>query len=237
MVYFVVAMGAPDGETAAIRDEEQLLALLERRDLEIDFLREIAGNPAWTRSYRVRLALLRHPRTPASTSLKFVGQLHLFDLVAVALIPHVPREVRAAAEGAILAQLKQVPLGARVAIARRTGSEAILVRLLADRDLPVVEAALSNQRLTEASIARTVRDPSAPPHVVDLVSRHPKWSVRRDVRYALVRNRHTSTARALQFVAGMTREEVRALARDPAVPARLRTYLARTAEGRGPRAI
>lgn len=221
-------MGAPDGEIEATADEEQLLAMLERRDLPVDFLRSVAGDPSRTKSYRVRLALLRNPRTPASASLKFVGQLHLFDLVAVALIPHVPREVRAAAEGAILAQLRQVPLGARVTLARRTGSESVLSRLLADRDLPVVEAALANARLTEASIARTVRDPSAPPHTIDLISRHPKWSVRRDVRYALVRNRHTPTARALQFVAAMTREEVRALSRDPAVPPRLRTYLTRT---------
>lgn len=207
--------------------EEDLLVLLERRDLSVDLLRQVAGDPRRTVSYRVRLALLRNPRTPASASLRLVPRLHLFDLVSVALFPHLPREVRASAEGAILAQLKQVPLGARVALARRTGSEPVLARLLVDAEARVAEAALANPRLVEAAVVRAVRDASAPRHVADLVSRSARWSTRREVRYALVRNRHTPTARALQFLSTLTRDEVRALARDPAVPPRLRAYLGR----------
>ena len=158
-------------------------------------------------------------------TLRFVPQLHLFDLVAVALIPAIPREVKAAAEGAILAQLKQVPLGAKVTLARRTGSEAILLRLLVDREARVVEAALGNARVTEATVARAIRDPMVPPHAVDQIARHARWSVRRDIRLALVRNRHTTTGVALQLVSTMTREELRVLARDSAVPAQIRNYI------------
>lgn len=208
-------------------DEEELLALLERHDLPADLLRTIANDPSRTKSYRVRLALLRNPRTPASASLKFVPQLYLFDLVSLSLVPHVPREVKTAAEAALLNQLNQIPLGARVTLARRTGAATVLARLLVDREASVVSAALTNSRLVEASVVRAVRDASAPPHAIDLISRDPKWSVRREVRYALVRNRHTPTARALQFVSTMTRDEVRALSRDAAVPPRLRTYLSR----------
>ena len=71
------------------------------------------------------------------------------------------------------------------------------------------------------------RHAAAPPHTVAAIARHPKWSPRRDVRYALVRSRHTPTARALEFVATMTREELRSLAGDRAVPPQIRSYVAR----------
>jgi hypothetical protein len=208
-------------------EEDDLLVLLRRPDLGSELLRQVASDAARTKSYQVRLALVRHARTPASSTLKFVPQLHLFDLVAVSLIPHLPREVKAAAEGAVLGKVKEMPLGARITLARRTGSDAVLVRLLADREATVVSAALTNARVTEAVVVRTVRDASAPPHAVELISRDSKWSVRRDVRFALVRNRHTPLARALQFIQAMGPHELRDLSRDPAVPPRLRAYLSR----------
>jgi len=212
-------------------DEEDLLVLLARRDLSGELLRKVARDPAKTRSYRVRLALLRHPRTPASATLSFVGQLHLFDLVAVSLLPHVPREIRAACEGSILQQLKQIPLGSKVTLARRTGSSVVLGRLLVDREPQVVEAVLTNPRLTEGLVVVALRDGGVPPHTVHLVSGNSRWSVRHDVRYALIRNRHTPLARALQFLNTMSREDIRTLARDPAVPTALRGYLAKATGG------
>ena len=127
-------------------DEDDLLVLLARRDLSGELLRRVARDPSKTKSYRVRLALLRHPRTPASAALAFVGQLHLFDMVAVSLLPHVPREIKAAAEGTILQQLKQIPLGAKVTLARRTGATVVIGRLLLDREMRVVEAVLRSSR-------------------------------------------------------------------------------------------
>lgn len=206
-------------------DEDDLLKLLARRDLPVDLLRQVATDVKRSGSYRVRLALLRNPVTPASLTLRFVSQLHLFDLVNVSLVPAIPREVKTAAEGAVLAQLKQVPLGARVALARRTGSEAILLRLLVDHEARVVEAALANPRVTEATVSRALRDPMAPPHTVDQVARSGRWNVRRDIRIAIVRNRHTPTGRALQLVSTMTRDELRMLSRDSAVPAQIRSYI------------
>ena len=208
--------------------EDDLLVLLARSDLGAELLRQVAADVRRTKSYRVRLALLRHPRTPASASLRFVQQLHLFDLVAVSVIPHVPREVKAAAEAAILQQLKQVPLGVRVTLARRTGSEAVLARLLVDPESSVVEAALTNGRITEASVVRAVRDHAAPAHTISLVARSGRWSVRHDVRFALLRNRFLPLARALQFLPSMSPAEQRDLSRDPAVPAQLRSYIGKT---------
>lgn len=213
-------------------DEDDLLVLLARRDLSGELLRRVARDPSKTKSYRVRLALLRHPRTPASAALAFVGQLHLFDMVAVSLLPHVPREIKAAAEGTILQQLKQIPLGAKVTLARRTGATVVIGRLLLDREMRVVEAVLGNPRLTEGLVVVALRDGSVPPHTVQLVSGNSRWSVRHDVRYALIRSRHTPLARALQFLTTMTKDDIRTLSRDPAVPTALKGYLAKMPGGR-----
>ena len=70
-----------------------------------------------------------------------------------------------------------------------------------------------------------MRDHAAPPHTIALVSRSGRWSVRHDVRYALLRNRHLPLARALQFLPSMSPAEQRDLARDPSVPAQLRSYI------------
>jgi hypothetical protein len=206
-------------------EEDDLLTLLARHDLPVDLLRQVANNARRTSSYRVRLALLRNPKTPASASIKFVSQLFLFDLVAVSLIPHVPREIKSAVEGNILSRLKEIPLGARLTLARRTGSPAVLAQLLVDSQRSVVEAAAQNARLTEVTVLRAVRDPAAPAHTVDVVSTNPRWSPRRDVRFALLRSRHTPLARALAFLSTMTAEDRKALARDPAVAPQLRKYL------------
>jgi hypothetical protein len=206
-------------------EEDDLLVVLGRHDLPGDLLRQVAGDARRTSSYKVRLAIVRNPKTPASASLKFVSQLFLFDLVAISLVPHVPREVKAAAEGSILARLKEMPLGARLTLARRTGSATVLARLLADENRTVVEAAAHNGRMTEETVLRALRDPAARAHTVDVLSAHPRWSPRRDVRYALLRSRHTPLARALSVLGTMTAGERKALARDPAVPVRLRQYI------------
>jgi hypothetical protein len=216
-------------------DEDDLLLLLARRDLPSDLLRQVANDTRRTASYRVRLALLRQPRTPASASLRFVPQLHLFDLVAVSLLPHAPREVKASAEGAILAQVKTLPLGVRITLARRAGSEAILARLLVDHERPVVEAVVLNGRLTEGTVVRALRDRQAPAHTVDVVSSSSRWSPRHDVRFALLRSRHLPLGRALTCLSTMTRADISLLASDPAVPTQLRAYLGRREEEGGRR--
>jgi hypothetical protein len=213
-------------------EEGDLLTLLARHDLPVDLLRQVASDARRAASYRVRLALLRNPKTPASVSLKFVAQLHLFDLVALSLVPHVPREIKAAAEAIVLAKLKEIPLGARLTLARRTASAAVLAQLLLDSHRSVVEAASHNGRLTEEPVLRALRHTAVPAHTVEVISSHPKWAPRHEVRFALLRNRHTPLGRALAFLDTMTAGDRRALARDPGVPARLRQYIARSAGAR-----
>src|SRR5208282_6272903 len=63
--------------------EHDLLRLLERRDLPEEALRELSHHAEAVRSYRVKLALVRHPKTPLLVSLPLMKFLHLFDLVRV----------------------------------------------------------------------------------------------------------------------------------------------------------
>src|SRR5690348_2486810 len=70
--------------------EQDLLRLLGRKDLAPEVLREVAGHKEAMRSYPVKLALTRHPRTPRLVSLSLLKFLHLFDLVLVCQTPAVP---------------------------------------------------------------------------------------------------------------------------------------------------
>jgi hypothetical protein len=62
-----------------------------------------------------------------------------------------------------------------------------------------MHTALENPRLTEALVISSVLRPPASAALVHAVAQHEKWSVRREVRAALLRTEHLSLACALEF--------------------------------------
>lgn len=80
-------------------DVEQMVA---RPDAPPDFLAWLAGQSAWGQRRSVRLALVRHPRTPSAVALRLAGALSVRDLEALARDPSTPRLVRVAAERRVL---------------------------------------------------------------------------------------------------------------------------------------
>ena len=86
----------------------------------------------------------------------------------------------------------------------RRASETVVGALLLDKERRVGHTALENTRLTEAAVIRAVLRPNAGA-AFEAVCHHPKWSVRREIRLALLRSPHTPLARALEFSAGFRR--------------------------------
>ncbi len=68
-------------------EEQDLLRLLGRKDMPQEALRELARHPQAARSYQVKLAMVRHPKTPRLISLSLLKFLYLFDLVGVSRTP------------------------------------------------------------------------------------------------------------------------------------------------------
>ena len=204
--------------------EDAALGLLKRPDLPADVLEALARNGSILKQRKVKLALVEHPKTPRRVSLPLVRQLYIFELMQVALTPVVPADVKRAADDVLLNHLETVTAGERLTLAHR-GSERIAERLLLDEDARVSEAALQNSRMTEASIVRALAKPQASAALVDAVCTHPQWSLRREVRIALLRNEKTSPARAAEYARAMPPSQVREILRSSRLPAEARNLV------------
>jgi hypothetical protein len=217
-----VIHGLLDNETLT---EEELLLLVQRKDLAVTILQRLGNDSRVEVSYQVKRALLFNVKTPASVGLKFVGQLFTFDIMSLLLIPAIAREVKAAGEEMLCRKLPQLALGERLTLARRTNSDRLLSLLLDDSSREVVGAVLTNAFLREGLICAAIRKPTVKPHTVEQIAINAKWSCRQDVRYTLLRTKYLSLGTALNFLQTLNSNQLRELAGDPSVPAQLRSYI------------
>jgi len=205
-------------------NEDLAKALLQRRDLTAKVLQELAKNGAILKARPVLVALVSHPKTPRFVSLPMARSLHTFELMSVALQPAVPADVKIAIEQLIVDRLEKLSLGERITLAKR-GSLRVAEKLLVDPDPRVVELAINNPFLTEACIIRTLMLDPIDPKFVERVARHPKWSLRTDVRCALLRNPNTPMAAALQFAQTLPADVARDALLNSNLPHSVKTYL------------
>jgi len=205
-------------------NEDLAKALLARRDLTAKVLQELAKNQAVLKSRPVLVMLVSHPKTPRFISIPMARSLYTFELLTVALQPAVPADVRIAIEQLIVDRVENLSLGERLTLAKRASSR-VAEKLLVDADPRVVDLALNNPYLTEACIVRSLmRDPIAP-RFVEKIVRHPKWSLRTDVRFALLRNPSTPMGAALQFAQSLPADVARDALLNSNLPHSVKTYL------------
>ena len=205
-------------------DETSLGLLLARKDLPAEVLEHIAASKAFLKSYGVKKALVFHPRAPRLVGLRLLRDLYLMDLVQYALSPSASAELKRHAEEYIIARMPQLPLGQRIALARR-GPARVAGALIAAGHTQVLEIALENPRLTEAQVLKVLWREKLPQAVVLTVANHRKWSQFYNVRLALVRNEATPLSMVLALLPELTVEDLRALAAPGVVPENLRKYL------------
>ena len=214
----------PQSPEQAALSEDAALALLRRPDLPADVLERLAKNGNVLKHRKVKLALVEHPKTPRHVSLPLVRQLYTFDLMQVALTPVVPADVKMAADEALCNRMETVSSGEKLTLAHRA-SGRVAGELLLDAELRVVQAALQNSRLTEALIVRAVMRSEAPAALVERVAHHPQWSLRREVRVALLRNEKTPMARAVDFARGLPAGQVREILQGSRLPENVKAFL------------
>lgn len=204
--------------------EDLALALLKRADIPSEILERLAKNRNISKFRKVKLAVVTHPHTPRHVSLPLVRQLYLFDLMQVALTPTVPADLKIAADEALVTRLETVSLGEKLSLARRA-SARVAAALLLDKEIRVMQAALENSRLTEASIVKTIMRSDASAAFVQAVSRNPKWSVRHEVRLALLGNEKTPSSFALEFARSLPRPQLREILQKSRLPAHVKSAI------------
>ena len=207
-------------------DETHLCLLLERKDLPGTLLGEIFKRKSWLASYRVRLALAAHPHTPRLIAMRMLRDLHLMDLVRISLLPASPGELRRLAEGRVLAQLPQLPLGQRLTLARR-GSSRVAGGLIVEGPEQVVRIALDNTFLTESQLLKTLTKESLSAQTIASVARHGKWSSLVNVRVALLRHSHMPADCVAAFVPDLPRRGIDDLLGLSRLPGVVRSHLCR----------
>ena len=211
--------------------EDLLLTLLNRKNLPREILEAVAKNEELIRSQRVRAAVARHPKTPRLVAMNLLKFLYLFDLVGVSTEPAVPVEIKRLAEEAILKRLEQLPLGQQITLARRS-SARVAAALLGMGQEPVIPAALDNPFLTEAELVGVLHNDDLPVAVVEAIGRHPKWSLRYDVRLQLVRHPLTPLALAIAFLPDLRPADLQLIASDKRMPTTMRRYVREEAKRR-----
>jgi hypothetical protein len=208
--------------------EDAALALLRRPDLPADVLERLAKNGNVLKHRKVKLALVEHPKTPRHVSRPLVRQLYTFDLMQVALTQAVPADVKLAADEALCNRMETISSGEKLTLAHRA-SGRVAGELLLDRDSRVMQAALQNSlqnsRLTEASIVGALVRPETTAALVEAVSHHGQWSLRREVRVALLRNEKTPMARAVEFARRLPIAQVREILQGSRLPGNVKKFL------------
>jgi hypothetical protein len=204
--------------------EEAALAILRRPVVPASVLEQLGKNGNVLKHRKVKLALVEHPKTPRHVSVPLVRQLYTFDLMQVALTPVVPADVKLAADEALCNRMETVSSGEKLTLAHRA-SGRVAGELLLDAEVRVMQAALQNSRLTETAIVRALMPPEAPAALVEAVTHHPQWSLRREVRLALLRNEKTPMACAIEFARGIPAGELREILQGSQLPGNVKAFL------------
>jgi hypothetical protein len=204
--------------------EDLALALLKRPELPAEVIEQLGKNGGLSKFRKTKLALVKHPKTPRHVSLPTIRHLYTFDLMKVALTPAVPAAVKIAAEEALIMRLETVPLGEKLSLARRA-SARIAGALLLDAEPRVIRAALDNPRLAEVSVVKVLMWQDARKTLVRAVCQHARWSVRLEVRLALLRREETPLGRALEYMRAMPGPQARDILRTSRLPASAKSCL------------
>jgi len=204
--------------------EDLGLALMERRDLPRTVIEDLVKNGRAMKSRKLRNAVVMHIRTPRHLSLPLIRHLYTFELMQIALTPQVAADVKMAAEDVMMNRMESISSGERITLARRS-SGRVAAALLQDAELRIVKAALNNPFLTEVSVTKAVLKKDSSQMLALEVAKHSKWSVRKDVRGALLRSAYTPLAYAITFAQSFTSTALKELFEQSELPENVKEYL------------
>jgi hypothetical protein len=205
--------------------EPHVATLLERLDLPTSVLGAVALDGKWMSKEGIRFRLAKHPRTPERVALAVVRQFHLFDLVRLSLMPSAPAAIRRVSDELILSRLPQLPLGEKLALARR-GPSRVAGAILAEGHTQATKLVLANPYLTESQILKVLANASTPESVVVAIAQHAKWPSRYNVGMALARHSQTPAASVLALLPDITLRDLKGISRLEGLASHLKKYIA-----------
>lgn len=204
--------------------EDLALGLLSRRDLPAEALEALNKNSALAKYRKVRLAILTHPHTPRHVAIPVVRHLYTFELMQIALLPAVAADIKRAAEEVLMGRLNTISSGERSTLARQS-SGRVAAALLLDKEERIMQAALTNPHMTEALLVKALHAEQGTELLVPAVCHHEKWSLRNEVKMALLANENTPLARALQFANELPVKDLKEILLNSRLSPNVKSYL------------
>ncbi len=211
--------------------EDLALAMLARRDLPAGIIEDLSRNATLMKRRKVQSALVRHRNTPRHVAVPVVRRMYTFELLQLTLFPGLAADLRVVMEQTLIARLESLSAGERLTLAHR-GPGGLMAALLLDNDDRVVRAALENPALNEDRLVRALMHADSPEALISAVCRHSKWSLRRDVRIALLLNPKTPLAHLLAIAQSLPVAVLRDLLQHAAMAPSIKSYLTREVERR-----
>jgi len=196
---------------------DELLELLRNRAMTSALLVRIGAVRPWTRSYEVKKALVRHPRSPATLARTFLPHLFWKDLADIAEDPRSGALLRHRAEEVLARRTEELALGEKIALARRA-RRGVIEALRTSKEPGVLKALLSNPRFVERDAVTLASDDRSPREVLAQLAAHPAWGGRYQVRLSLVGNPGTPIPSALKLLEELPARDLERIAQDDAVP-------------------
>ena len=200
-------------------EEDHALALLRRNDLPPAVFEALARNPVASKSRKTLLKLVQHVRVPRHVALPLLRRLFAFELTHVALSPTAAADLKLVAEQLLIDKLEAISLGERINMARRASAGIVSALLLQD-ERTVIEAALQNPRMTEASIVKAISAAESPGTLIEILVEHTKWSLRREIQLAVLRRSETPETIVMRIARTLPRPVIYELLKELRLPER-----------------
>jgi hypothetical protein len=212
--------------------EDLALVIANRTNINPEIIEILYHSRKWKECYRIVHALCKNPGTPQKISLSLLKYLRIIDVAELTRNKRVPITLRVKAEAYINEKMLALPLGIKIAIARRASSN-VLTKLMEDGMKQVVDVCLQSPYITEADICKIVHMEKIAVHVIRQIAEHPKWRLRYDVQWSLIRNNKAPLAHVVNYLEKIKTPDLKELYRDPEVPASTKPFIYRELLDRG----
>lgn len=200
------------------------LFVAKRRNVPVEALGFLANDVRFRDSLTLKIALCRNPKTPQRIILSLLKFLRIFDLGDLSRDRTIPVIVRQKIERMIAEKIPSLPSGVQIALAKRS-SDNIILFLMEHGDGSAIRSCLDSPIITEAHLCTVITRPLTNPVLIRLISEHPKWPLRYQVKYALIMNFHTPLIHVTRFIPEMKTHDLRELFMSDRLSATVKPYI------------
>ena len=201
-------------------NDEMASSLARSAHATPEVLGALSSDARFRHNYPLKVTLCKNPRTPQKIAYSLLKFLKVFDLADISRSPRIPVAVRQRVEFLLGERIASMPSGVKSALAKRA-SIAIVLQILTRGDPHSISSCLRSPAMTEAGLRQVIAKKSTKADVIRSIAEDERWSLRYDLKYALLRHAATPELQASRFVRELKTADLRDLCHDQEVPGRI----------------